>query len=243
MSKGKEKFLEIKALFKRLSDEMCRTVEIYWIWQTLAFARSIPEVGKEEAEKNVIIINRNKYFFMPVEDSLLHAFIIGLSKFFDKNPQSLSIAALIKKIHESKEEITADVLLEVYPDHFNDDENLKKNYSPLNDADIKNISDLKLKHKLIIENLKIIRDKRSAHTDIAIIRGEFIPKDVEALILAIQEMLNKLSSTFNRSKTIWDHLKTEAINDTKLLIENLERGEEQRMAEIKKRFSLPKPTK
>lgn len=236
MSTGIEKFLEIKALFKRLSDEMCRTVEIYWIWRTLAFARSIPEVGKEEAEKNVKIINLNKYFFMPVEDALLHTFIIGILKFFDKDPRALSIETLIKKIHENKGGITADVLLEVNPNHFDGDDELKKVYCPLKDGDIKNINDLKLKYQLTIEKLKTIRDKQSAHNEIVVTNGTFVPVEIEALILAIQEMLNKLSSTFNRSMTIWDHLKTEAINDTKLLLKNLERGEDQRMAEIKNKI-------
>jgi hypothetical protein len=62
---AKQKFQEIQKLFKRLSDNMGRVVESYYIWETLVFSKSISEVGEERAKKNVKIITPHKDFFIP----------------------------------------------------------------------------------------------------------------------------------------------------------------------------------
>ncbi len=231
---GKQKFLEIKGFFKRLSDEMCNVVQAYYLWSALAFARSIPEAGKEHAEENVMIMNRHKHFFIQTEDSHLRAFIIGISKFFDRDQRSLSIKRLIEKIEESKDFITPEVVLEVYPDRFNGDEVI--HYTPLEDGDIQYIESLRADHEVVIQKLKEIRDKRLAHTSIEIIKGTFVPNEVEKLIIAIQEMFNKLSSRFDQSTTRWDHLKEGAVMDTELLLRSLKMGEMQRIAKIEKEY-------
>ena len=94
---AKQKFIETQNLFKRMSHELiCVIVESYYIWRTLTFARSIPEVGKEKAEKVAKQMSLYKDFLMPTEQSHLNTFIIGLMKFFDKDTRALSFANLIK---------------------------------------------------------------------------------------------------------------------------------------------------
>jgi hypothetical protein len=112
---AKQKFQEIQKLFKRLSDNMGRVVESYYIWKTLVFSKSIPEVGEEKAKKNVETMTPYKDFFYTTEHNCMDAFIIGILKFFDKNPRSLSIQKLKKKIKENQNIITIDTLKEIYP--------------------------------------------------------------------------------------------------------------------------------
>src|SRR3989344_4194316 len=102
MDETNKKFLGIKEHFKRLSDEMCIVVESYYIWRTLQFARSIPEVGFEQAEKTAKLMGIYKDFFVATEHSHLKTAIIGLMKFFDKDHRALSLSALIKEIEENK---------------------------------------------------------------------------------------------------------------------------------------------
>lgn len=53
---AKQKFLEVQSLFRRMSnEEVCVLIESYYIWRTLTFARSIPEIGKEKASKIAIL--------------------------------------------------------------------------------------------------------------------------------------------------------------------------------------------
>jgi len=241
---AKEKFEEIRKLFKKLSDEMCKVVESYYIWETLVFSRAIPEVGKKTAEKNAAIMSLCKDFFVMTEHNHREMFIIGISKFFDRDPRAVSIQQLINKIRESQDLITADFFKENFPDR-SFPEDFKDGYRPIHDEDVKLIGELRKKHEILIGTLKTIRDKQTAHTDIEVIQDKdavkgFIPNEVVALIEAVQEMFNKLSGRFESSTTTWDHLKREAISHTQFLLENLERGEKVRQEEIRKEWDTPK---
>ncbi len=50
-------------------------------------------------------------------------------------------------------------------------------------------------------------------------------------------MFNKLSKSFDKSFTTWDHLKEDSIRSTKFVFENLERGEKVRLEEIQKKWA------
>lgn len=235
-SEAKVKFKEVQKLFNRMSHELiCVIVESYYIWRTLTFARSIPEVGKEEAEKVARQMSLYKEFLIPTEQSHLNMFIIGLMKFFDKNTRALSFANLIKQIKDNESTFTPDVLKSVHP-HLEQLRVGVENYLPITEKDLEHFEALREKHKDLISNLKDIRDKQFAHTDMEVINKTFVPNQIEELIKDIQEMFNKLSNTFDRSATTWDHLGQDSIRSTKFLLENLERGEKVRLEEIKRKW-------
>ncbi len=239
IEKGKKKFLEIQTKLKKLSDEMLQVVQAYYLWQASAFSRSIPEEGIENAENNVKLQNKYKTFLMQAEHSHLNTFIIGISKFFDRDPRTLNIQHIIDEIAESKEILTSEVIVDIYPTRFKGEE--IKSYTAYDEKDIEEIKILREKHNHVIKALKAIRDKSIAHIDIKTIKvnsGNFIPIEVEKLIIAIQQMFNKISSRFDRSETRWDHLKEAALDETRLIYENLERGEKQRIEEIKKEYGI-----
>lgn len=233
---AKEKFLKIQELFRRMDHEVvCVVVESYYIWRILTFARSIPEVGQEQADKNAQLMYIYKDFFIPTEQSHLQTFIIGLMKFFDKKTETLSIAGLIKEIEKNKSVFTTDVLRDVHP-------NLAKigaiqdDYVPINQETIDYIKQLRNKHMGLIDNLKNIRDKQFAHTDMKTIKGTFIPLKIEDLIGTMQEIYNKLFGIFDLTSTTWDNLKDDAIRNTKFLLESLERSEIYRQEELRKKY-------
>lgn len=192
---------------------MFTTVQAFYIWRTLYLSKSISEVGAEIAQKNIETTKRHINFLMPAERNHLFAFIIGISKFFDPHRRSLSIAKLISKVKESKE---AEIIT---PD------------------DEREIQDLKSKFIPLITELKKIRNK-AAHIDTKPIDGTFIPNEVEALINTIQQMLNKISLRLDGSSTIWHHLKDDTIADTNLVLENLYRGEAQKMKDIEEKWKM-----
>ena len=234
---AKKKFIEVKELFNRMSHEISAVVESYHIWRTLTFSRSIPEVGKEQAEKNAALLSLYKDFFIPTEQSHLQTFVIGLMKFFDRNPQALSIAGLVRELEKNKSIFTADVVRSTFKDPMGYDP-IKDDYEPITQEIKDKIEKLRKPHETLIANLKDIRDKQFAHTDMETIKGTFVPNEVEALIAAVQEIFNKLSGNFDSSSTIWNHLKDDSIRSTKFLFENLERGEAQRRKEIEERWNL-----
>lgn len=234
---ARKKYMETKELFNRMSHEICAVIESYHIWRTLTFARSIPEVGKEKAEKNAALLSLYKDFFIPTEQSHLQTFVIGLMKFFDRNSQALSIAALIKELEKNKTMFTADVVRSVYPALANTG-SIKDDYIPITQDTTDEIEKIRKPHEALIANLKDVRDKQFAHTDMKAIKGTFVPLEVEALIRAVQEMFNKLSNSFDLSGTYWDHLKEDSIKSTQFVFENLERGEAERKEEIKIKYGV-----
>src|SRR3989338_145421 len=139
---AKKKTLELKELFNRMNHEICAVVESYHIWRALTFSRSIPEVGKEQAEKNAELMGIYKDFFIPTEQSHLQTFVIGLMKFFDRNSQALSFSALIKELNKNKDVFTADIVREVHPALANTDA-IKDDYTPIKQETIDEIENLR----------------------------------------------------------------------------------------------------
>lgn len=234
---AEKKFLEIKELFNRMREEMCVIVASYYIWDTLVFAGSISEVGREQAGKN-IRLTEDLYinFFIPTKQSHLQTVIIGLMKFFDKDHQAaLSIENLIKKIIKNKDIFTLEIFKNLHP-KLDEIGAIKNEYSPIDKNTIDYIKQLQKKYESIKNDLQTCRDKQLAHTDIKIPKKLiFVPNELEAFIGSVQEMFNKLSSNFDLSSTIWDSIKDSSIRDTNFLLENLNRGEIQRREEIQKR--------
>jgi len=233
---AKEKFIEIQKLFTKMSHEiMCLVVPSFYIWHTLTFSRSTIETDKETAEKNAKTMNLYKNFLMPTEQSHLHTFVINIMKFYDKDNRALSFSNLIKSIRENEGSFTPEVLKSIHP-HLEQISVNTDNYIPIKEEDLKYVESIIDKHKDLISNLKDIRDKQFAHTDIKYISGTFVPNQVEELIIDTQSIFNRLSSSFDRSSTMWDHIKEDSIRDTEFLFKNLERGEIVRLEEIKKKW-------
>lgn len=233
---AKKKFLEVKGLFKRLSDEMCLVVESYYIWTTLTFSRSIPEVGEEEANKNANIMSIHKDFFIPTEESHLRTFVIGLMKFFDKDTRALSLDALIQEIGRNKDIFTPEVLRQVYPELAKIGA-IEDDYVPIDEDVINKIEKLKKQYESVASTLKDLRDKKFAHSDrVTVIKGEFVPLEVEKFIEAVQEMFNKLSGKFDLSSTTFDHLKEDSIRNTMQVLEDLGNAEKIRQAEFQRKY-------
>ncbi len=231
------KFLEIQTLFRRMSSEMCLVVESYYIWRTLTFSRSIPEVGQEEADKNAKLMSKCTEFFLPTEQSHLQTFVVGLMKFFDKKPPALSFISLIEEISKNKDLLTVKTFRDAQP-KLHEMGFIKDDYVPINQAIIDEFELFIKRHEVLIGSLKDARDKQFAHTDMKTIKVNFIPNEVENLIVEVQEMFNKLSGCFDQSSTVWDHLKDSSINSTKFLLNSFRRGEDQRAEEIKKMGGL-----
>jgi hypothetical protein len=230
-----EIFSEIQVLFRRLSHEVCSVIESYYIWRTLTFSRSIPEMGQEEADKNAELMTICKEFFMPTERAHLHFFVIGLMKFFDRKPPALSFVTLMDEIKKHADIFTPEVFRNVHP-KLHQLGAIEEDYLPIRQEVIDDFQQLEINYEKQVGVLKTARDKQFAHTDFLTVDLTFIPLEVEALIEAITEMFNKLSNCFELSSTTFDHLKEDAIRSTQLLLENFKRGEKVRMEEIHKSY-------
>ncbi len=235
LSDNAKKFIEIKEYFNRLNSEMSNVVQSFYIWEYLYFSRSITRLGEEKAKNNTETMNLYKNFFIQIENSHVSYFITGIVKFFDEDSEALTLHSLMKKIREDKDSLNAKIITEVYPERFDENE-IHENYLPIKLEDQRKIKQFKKEYAPLIKELRNIRHKELAHNDIELVDVKFIPEKIESFIETIQKILNLISNNFDRSVTDWSGIKNGAIKDVELLFENLKRGEEKRLKDIKEKW-------
>jgi hypothetical protein len=88
--------------FDRLIHRMNRAYGCFMIWKFLRKSISIPEVGQEEANRRLAIMNHYDGIFSGILYATENTFITDLHKFFDRTKGSLTLHSLIKKLSVSK---------------------------------------------------------------------------------------------------------------------------------------------
>lgn len=88
--------------FDRLVHRMNRSYGCFMIWKFLRRSISIPEVGQEEANRRLAIMNHYDGIFSGILYATESTFITDLHKFFDKTKGSLKLETLIEKLPLSK---------------------------------------------------------------------------------------------------------------------------------------------
>lgn len=188
-------------LAKKLNNKLFEIRSIFYVWKYLVSLINTTVVGANVAENNVKLLNMYKGFFIPVETSLQSNLIMEMHKLFEVNRGSECIQNLITRLTKRSK------------DYQKEYKELKNNF----DEEIKLIDkarDNLFAHKNIKEN-KLILPSISRTDD---------------LLNQISQFLSKISGEcFGESWFIWDEGLMEATKDTKLLIENLIKGEAARL--------------
>jgi len=198
---------EIKNMIELLSMRMHSAYMSYYFWKWLEQARNV-NIGEEKANRNLKIMNHQKNFFHTVLRSSFYSFVIDLCIFFDRQQPALSIDKLISLVKLDTEEISK-------------------------------INEIRELQKINIENLKNIRDKEIAHLDLNVDRSEnknIIYIEVENLFNGVQEIFNIITKRFDNSIWSWNTFDNQVDHEMNWLFDNLERGEQKRMAEVEERL-------
>ncbi len=204
---------KVENLFRITTDRMFAAVESFSLWKKINMMRNANEVGKDQAERNVGIFNKNWDVFHTILSSTYKSFVIDLSIFFDseKFEDTFSLKKLINVV---KEKVT--------------DEEFDKL--------IKEIDELKKKHGVRIAFILELRNTTVSHQEIDRKSRLIIYKEIDELFKCVQEILNLLSKYYDESITIWDHIEKNVSGGLEFIIDNLERGEQVRLDEIKKKY-------
>jgi hypothetical protein len=197
-------------IFKVASNRMFSALIAFYNWKWLSQAINVNNQGKAIAERNVSIINKYSYFFHQVLISTYKSFVADLAIFFDsgKYDDKFSIEKLLgtleKKISESE----------------------------LETLRIK-IDEIKRKHGIKISFILELRNADVAHQEIKLQSRKINYSEIKELFSAVQEILNLISNHYDGSVTVWDHLEGDVASDMQYLFDNLERGENTRLKEIR----------
>ena len=95
-----------KVYFDRLVNRMNCAYGSFLLWKYMRISISIPEVGKQEAERRAGIMNRYDGTFTGILYALENTFISDLHKLFDKSKSSLKLETLTKNLsQQDKKEV------------------------------------------------------------------------------------------------------------------------------------------
>ena len=137
------------------------------LW-SLIRSRSIPEVGEDNAKKNVVVMNRYKIFFQVIENCLGYAVVLSINHLFDlpsrrRSGKPISIPLFLNKLNDQKR--TGE------------------------------FRTLQKKFRKTINQFHEARDKFFAHR---IINSTEIPgfDDTKSLIISLREFLNTIGQNF-----------------------------------------------
>lgn len=206
-------------IFREARSRMLSAFSSYFIWKHIIKSININEVGLKEAEKNVERINKYSFFTLPTIDSHYQRFILCSCLFFEseKYEDTLSLGKLKQIVKDSAGN-------EAFI-------NLEKEISEIKRKNGKGISLLiKLRNEEVVHR-KIDINKKPISIEFSLIEDTF---------RGMQDIFNKLSKFFDDSSTMWDMIERDAVWHTNWVIENIDRGEIQRLKEIKEEYPLEK---
>ena len=175
-------------------------------------SRSKTHLDLKTAERNIELQKRHIYFFRIMESGIAYATVLSITKLFESK-ERLSILNVINEAKKFKIDVTADF------------ESLGKN------------------HGKTLKQLKTARDEFFAHRRKDLEKTNVPSRDdIFALLHAIAELLKKIGSSMSPGHGhTWDYENEGFARDTRmsfqLMIENLYRGEQARLAEIEIEYS------
>lgn len=175
-------------------------------------SRSKTHLNLEVAERNVELQKRHLYFFNIMEHGIAYATVLSITKLFESK-ERLSILNVINEAEKFKIDVTGDF------------ESLKK------------------AHDNTLKQLKAARDEFFAHRRRDLEKVNIPSRDdIFALLHAVAELLKKIGAKIPPGNGhTWDEENEGFARDTRasfqLMIENLYRGEQARLADIKIKYS------
>ncbi len=225
-------FPRIMKYLESIKSRYFRAFSAFHVFETLEEALAINVVGKEKAEENLKVIKMFSGFFLMSKEALRVYFFLELAKLFDSSNQSLQINKIINITENNISKLTVNDF-----EDFNKDRELLKEltegYKGITHENLKEIKDLLKKEQLVIDKLRVYRDKWLAHDDID--KPE-IPEinsiELRSLFDSFAKIINIFSSNMNHESTMWSQAEDSSKFDTQYVLDHLYRFEKYRIQEI-----------
>jgi len=195
---------DVQGLLNELGKQLFNIENYYLIYSELGLHYN-KSVNEDAAKAYLEVIDSSKGFFIPAQNALRSALTVELNSFI----VSQDVESLQSAIQYLKQ-------LEGAPD-------LTKDYA-----------DLKKKNANVMKHVADYRNKYYAHKS-----GQDLSKlatsndkEFQELFEDIKELFNKAGSYFGQAHWFMDRDARQAVNDTHHMMNNLLRGEAQRLSEI-----------
>lgn len=207
----------------------------FHVYETLNELVEPNKVGQKTAEKNIVVVDNYKNFFLPSKEALRIYFFLELAKLFDTADDSLHITKLVNYTQSNLPKLKVEDFIKHNQNRKLID-NIVKNYRGISRSDLKGIKAEINKNKKIIEKLKTYRDQYLTHDDRIKEEVSITGKEVFALFSILKKILNLFSSKLNSSTTIYQNAEEYTKIDTTRVIDSLNKFEPYRLKEIKEHY-------
>lgn len=203
-----------------VTNRMLSALSAYHIWKWLKQAININNEGGEVVVKRHLeIINRHNAVFLQIMVSTYKSFVADLSIFFDSNSyETFSLKKFIKAAKDGNSDIEFEGIEQ-------------------------KIINIKRERNITISFLNELRNADVAHQELESKARSIVFEEIEDLFLAVQEIINLISSEYNKSTSAWFHIEKEIDRQMEWIFNNLERGELIRLEEINNRYLPGKQSK
>jgi|GEM_PF-1354514 len=224
-------FPRIMKYLKSIKSRYFRAFSAFHVFETLEESIAINVVGKERSEQNLKVINMFAGFFIMSKEAFRAYFLLELAKLFDSSNQSLQINKIINITESNISKLTVKDF-----EDFNKDRELLKElvegYKGITHENLKEIKDLLRKEQLVIDKLRIYRDKRLVHDDIDEPEiPEINSAELRSLFDSFAKIMNIFSKNMNHESTMWNHVEESSKFDTQYVLDHLYRFEKYRIQE------------
>jgi len=208
----------------------------FYVYEGLSEATAPNIVGQVLAENNTKVISNFINFFMPTKEALRVYFLLELAKMLDSSESALHINKILTITEGNLKNLTVDAFKEYNQGRVFIEE-LAAEYRSLDYKEVSLLRDMIDKNKVLIERLKIYRDKWLAHDDIKKPEPPLISRgDVGTLFGVLEKILNFITGKLNSESWAYSRVEDESKHHTRLVIDYLRRFEPYRLAEIQKEF-------
>jgi hypothetical protein len=199
---------QVKGLLNKLGNQLFNIENYYLIYSELGMHYNI-RVNEDAAKAYLEVINSNKGFFIPVQNALRSALTVELNSFI----VSIDAESLQSAIQQLK-------LLDGAPDLTEDYVSLKQ------------------KNANIMKHLTDFRNKYYSHKagqDLTKLTASS-DKEFQELFEDIKDLFNKAGSYFGQAHWFMENTARESVKDTHDMMNNLLRGEAERLSDINVEF-------
>lgn len=231
-----DEYLELQKRLKRIESIYFHAYCEYITFNELDKLRAPDLLGKEEAGKNLEILNHYPSFFQSTIEALRISFLTKTAKIVDIHRDSLHLESLIDYIEENRDRLNLDDFIERVPQKpFQIERAGKRRMFTSED-----ISVLRTKLKEagdIRKNVKTYRDQHLSHEDLKQKKVDIHREDIDELFRLIGEILNSISRKVDNSTTTFLMAEKDCKRDVKNLIDNLRLGYESRRRIRKSTYS------
>lgn len=225
-------FQRLMKYIKEMQKRYHHALHAFHVYDTMVRLSASNIVGQEQAEKNVQTINQYKDFFIIAKESTRVYFFLELAKMFDNSKQSLQVDKIVNFTQSQIKNLNAESFAEYNSDRQLVDD-LIKTYKGVSSEDLKVVKNLLQEQSSVIDKLIIYRDSWLAHDDINKPEIPIISvEELEKLFDTVSKIMNLLANKLNSESWMWEHVKESAEQDTKMIVNHLQRFEPYRIKEI-----------